>query len=520
MEADVKASGLLRTRQDADGLEFASTLLLIISVAWGGSLIWLTPHPPLNDFPQHAGQVALLLDHFGRDPIWSDSVTLNPLTPYWIAYGASLPLAWFLGPTAALKAVVSLAYFGTVFLTTRLFRILGVNRHLIWITLPAFFGFAYCWGFITYVVAVPLGLLFLIASIRQDERATPLRASALVIAGIVLYFSHLIVFAHIVAVAATMSVARRFGKEPLRSILAPHAALMLIAATIFSVGRSIDDGIAPLGGSFYGSITRRIAGLLVFPLGTYPELWVAIATAALVLAPFVAGFRLRRTEYWRHVPLLSMLAIWLVVPMQVGGISSIYDRTAIFLLPFMMLSIERRVAGPRDRLGQGNNVVAAAVVAATLLGYFGWRTTQAVRFAHEEQDFRSLVQRLPAGERALNLVFESGSPAMNGRKSYMHWALWYQAEHRGFVDFNFAWFLPQALRFRPTSLPKVSPDEWDPGAFDWSKHEGWRYGLFFMRGAGSGGKLPPSPSGKDCRLVLLDEQGSWRVYGARGCAAP
>ena len=49
-----------------------SRLLFALTVFWGAAIVWLAPHPPMIDLPQHAGQLALLKQLlFGQSP-WAD----------------------------------------------------------------------------------------------------------------------------------------------------------------------------------------------------------------------------------------------------------------------------------------------------------------------------------------------------------------------------------------------------------------------------------------------------------------
>ena len=86
------------------------------------------------------------------------------------------------------------------------------------------------------------------------------------------------------------------------------------------------------------------------------------------------------------------------------------------------------------------------------------------------------IKTLAPGERALTLAFSTASPGAGHPYAYIHYPAWYQAERQGLVDFNFAWFPPQIVRWRPDRAPPVTPGfEWYPEKFDWHRHEGWRY---------------------------------------------
>ena len=95
-------------------------------------------------------------------------------------------------------------------------------------------------------------------------------------------------------------------------------------------------------------------------------------------------------------------------------------------------------------------------------------------------------------------------------------ALWYQAEQHGFVDLNFASFVPQIVRFRP-GTPPLGPLalEHDPGGFEWKKDNGRQYRYFFVH------KVGPSPANffanSECDVALVTQEGEWSLYEQRSC---
>jgi hypothetical protein len=95
---------------------------------------------------------------------------------------------------------------------------------------------------------------------------------------------------------------------------------------------------------------------------------------------------------------------------------------------------------------------------------------------------------------------------------YLHYPAWYQAERKGFVDFNFAWLPPVIVRFRRELAPPVEPEfEWAPSSFDWARHRGADYKYFFVRGhfpdsIFAGAECPPSPIWRDDSWTVLKQK--------------
>ncbi|MGF6415236.1 hypothetical protein [Paraburkholderia sp. MM5482-R1] len=165
-------------------------VLFIVTVLYGAALFWIAPRPPLVDLPQHAGQVMLLRDLLEHTSPWQNLVQLNLLTPYLVGYGLALPLTYLMPIGAALNCVLMLAYFAFVASCVGFRRYLGGDPRLDWLFVPGFFGFAFMWGFYTFLVATPLGILFMWLS-HDYAKATSVRKGVwMLVAGTALFFCH------------------------------------------------------------------------------------------------------------------------------------------------------------------------------------------------------------------------------------------------------------------------------------------------------------------------------------------
>jgi hypothetical protein len=142
-----------------------------------------------------------------------------------------------------------------------------------------------------------------------------------------------------------------------------------------------------------------------------------------------------------------------------------------------------------------------------------------MRFARENASFDVVAANIEPAQRALNVVFDKASPAAENGVVYENFALWYQADYHGLVDFNAAWFPPQIVRYRLNVLPAVGPSDVAPSplfqTFDWNRHQGWLYRYFFVR------HTSPVPDrffdNPDCRVVLVATEQDWSVYEAQSC---
>ena len=163
-------------------------------VAVGAGLIWLAPRPPMIDLPQHAGQLTLWLDLLKGTSPWESLLRINMLTPYLIGYGTALPFAALFGSLFAVKAVLTISYLVWIIACRALRKEIGSDPRLEFLFLFSFFGFAWQWGFMTFLVGAPLSILFLLLAIRYAKQPSAFGGAGIVGFGIILLFSHALLF--------------------------------------------------------------------------------------------------------------------------------------------------------------------------------------------------------------------------------------------------------------------------------------------------------------------------------------
>ncbi len=502
----------------------------VLAVAIGTALPWLAPYPPMVDLPQHAGQVAALRDLLAGTSPWQQDLRINPFTPYLLGYGAALVLSWWMPVAAALKLLLSLAYLAYVGACIALRRQLGADARLDWLFVPGFFGFAYEWGFLTFLLAVPPGLLFLLPAWRHARTPTLRSGGAIVLGGALLFVAHGLIFLFACAVGgacALFDLARRAGasRTPRVVLLAlmPYALLALLALLYAWHAQRLE---ATLDYAWPDIEWRwdwmRLPLLLVSPWGAWStHLPFALATLLMLAAPWAMGLRPRWGLPQAWLPLAAVLLVWLCVPHYAMRTAFLFQRFGILLLPCYALLFAMPAGTPRPGRAMPARWCALALCAACTL-HLGWQARRTLAFGAQTRDFDTVLATAAPGQRALMLIFDAGSTAAAHPGAYQHFALWYQAQRHGLVDFNFAWFLPQIVRYRHGHAPALDPsdmlDNAFPANFDWQRHDAGRYRYLFVR------RAMPLPAGyfaaADCRVERLRTAGHWSLYATRDCPPP
>ena len=486
---------------------FGATVLL------GVALMWLAPRLPMTDLPQHAAQVALWRDLLLGTSPWADLVRINLLTPYLIGYGLMLPLSFIVPLDVAARIVLSLAFLGFVAGSVALRRALKGDRRLDWLGLLGFFGFAWQWGFLTFLVAAPLGLAFLVLAARHAGAPAWRGAAWLIVSGLTLLLSHGLIFLMAIGLGGLLTLRTMRRGYPLGMALSPYAVLVAIAALFRLLTRNA-DGAMQFDVVKYGiALGDRVVASLIYVEGTGTSLDVPLLllTCVALLAPVMMGVRLNREG---GVWLFIGLAVALVaLPSYAFQTAYLFQRFTLFLLPFYAL-LFRAPAEPQE----GRSLAGLIVIAGSCWLTLGIQAARIADFAGESRSFDTVAAAAEPGHRALALIYDRGSPAAHNTEAYMHYAAWYQADKHGFVDFNFASFHPQVVRFRPGRKPAVTDRlGWTPEMFDWSRPESRVYDYVFLRGGP--GDVAAVIKASPCRLTIAAQDGPWSLLSRGACPA-
>lgn len=493
-------------------------------------VFWMAPYPPMVDIPQHAGQVTLLLDLLRHQSPWQHEFALNLFTPYLVGYGLWALLAVFLPLLVSLKLLLTLSYLAYVYIGRHLRQHFQADDRLDWLLLPGFFGYAYKWGLLTYMISAPLGLLFIMAALSHAERCDAGRSSRrsawlIFAAGIMLFFCHALTFLFCVGVGVILLLLR---PKPLRArvlslmpylLLAPLMVLYWYIAQHNTISNSyVGDTVT---GVLWQYRPRRLLEFVIYPWGDMQDRsWSIVIGSLALLSPWLLGSRLQPVRRaW--VPFAALVLLWVTVPSMAMKTWLLYQRFAMFTLPFYSLLFCRPLTttlAQEPTSTKARFLKHAGLVLPAICIYF--LTMQYARyhfFAQESADYSRVTATMPDNQRVLELIFSPESPAANNLHVYAHFGLWYQAEHHGLTDMNYAWLPPQVVRFRAQALPAIAPGfELRPQSFDWVANRGDRYDYILVKSAD--GQVPATlMNNGHCPLQVSQHAGEWTLLKRLPC---
>lgn len=498
----------------------AVTLYVVIAPLWSAY------YPPMTDLPFHAAHTSILR-HYG-DPDWHfrEQFTLQPIAvPYMLHYGVGALLMLLLPPVQAVKAATAILLLMMPAGMAVLLHGMKRSPTGALLSLP----FVYCalshWGFISFVAALGLFAASVGFAMLLLERPTAGRALGLAASLVMLFFSHIFRFPMGVAAVIGAGIFLYPATRRFWVLLPPMAPSLALFATWFVVRPAT---LAT------GSITLR------FDAERHKEMWdlpfAGFSDAAegerlrvflgvgvlVVLVSLVAQLverrwsddvppRERERAIGAWLVVLScaavLLGLFFTLPMQIGLWWYVYPREvtsaafiAIALLPGL----------PRSPVARAP-LVTALVVAS--LGYGRFVSEKYAEFDEQTADFREITEDLPRGPRLLYLVYDHGVSTRTVTP-FVHLPAWVQAEHGGFLSFNFAGFGATPMVFRSPGEPGAVVPPKVPLRWEWNAYpfHVLQHGAFFDWFLVRAATAPDAYFAADPEIERIDQVGKWWLY--------
>ena len=491
-----------------------------------GAPFWAADYPMMTDFPFHAASSSIFRHYVDAGWHFREQFVFQLFAvPYVSFYGLAAIFMLVLPPVAATKLaaaiMLSLLPLGLMTLSWGLRKspFLGL-----WGLVPVW-GVLTHWGFINFVGAVGLFAMVIGLALRIVDRPN-FRAQGILIAVLILlFFTHVFRFPFALVMLIVVAVLMYKPTGGVVGLLAPGA----VAIALFSVWWSTRS--QPLVAEMQWAWPPEWARMSEVPTNLFDiligdeDMFVFRrtglffgATVAVLFAVAAARLRSWPKAGWvlpAHgvvvVAILISLALYLVLPMEIGAWWYVYPReitVAAFLVPALLPNL------PRKTWAHLGFVLWTAIAVAPL----GELVAGAHReFSTSTVHFRSIIAELPEAPKLLYLVYDhDGSRATNS--PYVHLPAYVQAERGGWLSFHFAQFGHSPLRYRDATDPNavVPPKtsvrwEWSPQQFQLDQH-GEFFEWFLVRRVSA----PDSLFISDPSIQRVAHFENWWLYHRRG----
>lgn len=477
-------------------------LIFWILAALGAGSIWLVPYPPMTDLPQNAAQITLLRDYLlGQSP-WSDLIYPTYFTPYLLAHLLAAGITIILPVLLAMKLMLTAAFAAYLDAAIRLRRHYRADWRLDVLLIPVFFGHAWHWGFFSFLLAVPVGLWFVLLAARYAEIPNRQNSILLAATGALLFFSHGLIFGFCVTLGGLLLVCRQPAKLWVK-LSWPWMVFAALTAAYFTC--QFSSMSVETGNTAYGPFPVRLLqfGCFLFSGIGRPETF--LLALALLAAPLLTGLK---PDFKSALPAVFMAFCWFALPYRIADMAMMYQRFIIFAVPFYILLFPSKVQARQH--GQIAILFVAAIGILFHLQYV-WH------FRGYERDFMTVMEAAQPRQRALMLSFDDGNDTPENYELHYHTALWYQAYKQGLVDFNFLSTTAMILHYKPdmTGVNQTWLSVEAAEFFDWDRYQVWRYRYIFVHQAPDfRTNWLKDPS---CTTNVVTQKGEWSLYEVTNC---
>ncbi|WP_312158829.1 hypothetical protein [Acinetobacter sp.] len=427
---------------------FSLLIVLTVGITLSGSYL------PMVDLPQHAAQVATLNDALKGESAWREIFDLNFSTPYLLGYFTWLLISQFFEVVLASRILVAFIFLLFVFSTIKLKDTLGATWLVPWIAIPSFFGFCYEWGFVTYLLSISIGILFFIENIKWSNKPTLKGALFVFVFGIFLFYSHILSYLFFCLLSFVFILYNLSNKKDVLKIIPVYALFFCFLLIYIYLGDELGSQYGYGVDVMYHTVSEKIINLMVFPWSILDKSVIYFSIIFLIL-PFLMGYSFSR-DLKKIIPIFIFLLIWFALPHFINKTYFIYERYSILFFVFYYLLFDHKKEYFYSKYFK--------VLFFILVFYLMLEDYKNIFLAKKETtDFSEVIEVLPSEKRVLGLIFEPISSSVSIPFTYVHFASWYQAQKNGWSDFNFAWFHPQIVRYKPSKTPEVKPGfEWTP----------------------------------------------------------
>jgi hypothetical protein len=428
---------------------------------------WIVRHPPLEDLPTHLAILRVV--HSYSDPLYGlrDDFQLNLFhTQYLLYYVVGSFLAYVLGVVKANIALMCLYLGGTVVAMRDLLNALGKDERIAIFTLPLLVNVMFMFGFLPFLLGIPVCLFGLASAIRHIERPTRKTGVVLGVVALALFLLHVFPFVLFgIGFIALFPWTR--PSEWVRAALpvVPAVALALFwTASSESAHASLGTlsnpsaGVAPPDASIQAAAQWSIN---IFRDSTDELYFVMAGVVALAAVGLAQGDRDRSkppSRAYAVVPIVCVV-LYFTTGEYVGDAWLFAQRFPVLAL-ITAVPLLRMPAG-----GRGLLVTVAAT--AVGLGAVVNVCKHFIQFEREEVgDFDEALAQMAPARRVAGLIFDKASSVVH-LAPFLHFVSYYQAEKGGVVQFSNANIRHSPFHFRPDRIPPQGQParlrwEWTP----------------------------------------------------------
>ncbi len=470
---------------------------------WSGIIFFSNHYLPMVDLPQHASQISIWMNMNNSDYPFSNLFEYNWFTPYLVGYSIIRVLTFLMPVHMAIKIVIFIASIAFVYACCLL---LDIHSKIQWAALLAFpliFNFNFYWGFVNYIVAIPIGLFFIVIAKNFIRDLTPRKGFILFLLSILLFFAHVLIYLYCMFLIFLMHLIYFRGwKQTGRLILTFLPSFIItILWYLYQIKYTPQVTLHP---QFLYGLFRLIKYPSILLGSMHKQLIQQIViTILLFITPLIA---FKKIQGRLSALFIATLFFYFFLPHQAFGTYFLYQRFAIFIFPFYLLSIQSEYKNSRHKLLQ--------IICILLINVYWLHQTdkQFTLFNYEAGYYTQIEKEIPSHKRVLSMIYLSDSIFLDHGPYFLHFPTWYASNRSGVVDFSFAYFFPELIHYKKGLYPKADPYfVWHPNIFKWEDHSFYDY--YVLKLPYGHEAMTEFPYPNDNKLVLVKNiENAWYLF--------
>lgn len=484
-------------------LFYGSFILASAGLLW---IVWGYEFPVMVDFPPFAGGIDML-----RIMVTSETSELHKifeldlLQPYVLPFLLGAALSSLVDSVSAAKVLVSIAGIGGPLACLVLTRQVKADRWWALLVFATFFGYAYVWGMVSQLFAVPVAFLFIAACARAAESASWKNVVMMLVIGTLLPLCHGLLALFAFGIGGLLLLGHWPRRAPEWASVGALAALCCLDAVMLNRSvKMLHYGFMPAPEWF--SWTYRVSGYLSSILGPEGDLPSITAWTVFMLV-VVHVTRASYQSPWNRRLLIAMVPIAAFsLPVMISA-KSLLPRFASLTAAIAVLTVPY----PQSRV---RRLVLRTAIVLLIPWQLSVNNDLASRMDTFMQPFRQLTSRIAPGQSLVTVCYQCALPD-TWRPVLLHVAGWNQALKHGYSVNYFPNISPWIVRFREDfqnqALRHWQIWEDQSSEFDFHRFSTIRY--FLIKGTDL--SVEPVVARGGHMIQLVERIGDWRLYENR-----
>ena len=456
--------------------------------------IWVPKYLPMIDLPQHAAQVDIWKNLNNTNYHYANIFFVNWYTPYISTFILSLFFHEFFGIQEALKITITLSLLGLPFSLLFLLKETNSDSWLAVAGFPVSFSFGFYWGFLSYILAVPLGVIFVALGLGYFRRPRFLNGLIVSMLGVLLFFTHALVFGICGIILGIIGIKYIKSVKILVINIAPYIIPIIVLSgwyfygshpsfeSITLWGKPLPHRLNELSHTLLSNTSRRSSFL--FGIGLF--------ISPLMCMDF-SKIRIRQI-----IPFIVVLLSFLFGPDYTFGIAIVYERLPLMIYVYFLCLFPISVISWRLNIGR----IAITMLSTIWLIYV---VINNLAFDKEARSFDKILAIMEPHKRVLSLVYDEAS--LLYPESYKHFAAWYQAIKGGEIGNSFAIAFKSPIQYKQNVHPDVLISE-DPRTGEWVKRSLFDY--YLVREKESDKSFENQMNKPE--MTLLTQSEEWKLF--------